>query len=134
VWGERWDLCRSSRRYEAPESVITDATTREDAASTHRWFGSLDGRPIGGRRWRGRSPWERHLDSEELPIPLEGSYEVALLTDDGKQRVDVSAGSMLVIPRGVWDRLYAAETVLSFAANATGSTDISFADDPRAES
>lgn len=116
---------------DSPELVITDATTGSDAAATYRSFGSLDGRGIGGRRWRGRSPWERHPDSEELLVPLEGSYEVTLLSEAGEERIEVSAGSLLVVPQGAWHQLFAAETVLSFGVNATGRTDISFANDPR---
>lgn len=117
----------------APELVITEATTGADAASTYRTFASFDGRRLGRRRWRGRSPWERHPDGEELLMPLEGSYMVTLLTSEGEQRVELRAGSLLVVPRGVWHQLFAAETVMAFGVNAAGVTDISFADDPRSE-
>lgn len=117
----------------APELVITDTTTGPDAAATYRAFGSFDGRRLGGRRWRGRSPWERHPDGDELLMPLEGSYVVTLLTADREQQVELRAGSLMVVPAGVWHQLFAAETVMAFGVNAAGATDISFAEDPRTQ-
>lgn len=85
----------------SPELVVTGATTREGTATTYRGFGSFDGREIGGRRRRGRSPRERHRDGEVLLMPLEGSYETRLLAVDGQERAEVAPGSLQVVPRGV---------------------------------
>lgn len=72
----------------------------------------FDDHEIGGRRWPGLSPWERHPDGDELLMPLEGSYVVALLVGDESIVVEVAAGSLLVVPRNTWHRIYAAETVV----------------------
>jgi mannose-6-phosphate isomerase-like protein (cupin superfamily) len=116
----------------APELVITASTTPEEVRATAQDFGTFDEHRLSGRRWQGLSPWERHPDGDELLVPLEGEVDVTLLPGEGKVRVTLAAGSILVVPRGVWHRQYAARTVLSFGVNSLGRDEISFADDPRA--
>ncbi|MGD9797826.1 MAG: cupin domain-containing protein [Acidimicrobiia bacterium] len=118
---------------DAPEVVVGDATTREEVRAAYRAFGAMDDHGLGGRRWSGLSPWERHPGGDELLLPLVGGYEVTMLTDEGRTVVEVAAGSLLVVPRGVWHRLHARETVVDFGVNAVGDDEISFADDPRSE-
>jgi mannose-6-phosphate isomerase-like protein (cupin superfamily) len=114
----------------APELVIGPATTGEDARSTVRDFGTFDEHHLSGRRWQGLSPWERHPDGEELLIPLHGEVELTLLVDGSAQKITLSAGSVFVVPRGVWHRQFATETVYSFGVNSLGEDEISFADNP----
>ncbi len=52
--------------------------------------------------------WERHPGGEEVLALLEGSVRVILAGDDGQggeHAVPLSAGQMLVVPRGTWHRL-----------------------------
>jgi mannose-6-phosphate isomerase-like protein (cupin superfamily) len=116
----------------APELVITDETTRDEVSATARYFGTLDDHRLSGRRWQGVSPWERHPDGDELLIPLDGTVEVTVLTEDGgQQQFHLTAGSIVVVPRGLWHRQSARRTVTSFGVNSVGEDEISFDDDPR---
>jgi len=117
----------------APELIITEATTAEEVGATARHFGTFDEHRLAGRRWQDLSPWERHPDGDELLIPLDGTVEVTLLTDDAEHKLTLSAGSIFVVPRGLWHRRYAESTVTSFGVNSVGDDEISFAEDPRAE-
>lgn len=117
----------------APEVAVSAATTRAEVRASYRSFGTLDGRELGGRRWSGVSPWERHPDGEELLMPLEGSYSVTVLDDAGNRTtVVVEAGSLFIVPQGVWHRVHAPMTVIDFGASAIGyDSPVSFAEDPR---
>jgi mannose-6-phosphate isomerase-like protein (cupin superfamily) len=82
-------------------------------------------------RWQGRSPWELHPDCDELLHVLEGEVEVTLLADAGPTREILRAGSVMVIPRGVWHRQETRGEVVQYGVTP-GPTDHSTAEDPRA--
>ncbi|BAU72345.1 cupin domain-containing protein [Metapseudomonas furukawaii] len=63
-------------------------------------------------RFSGEMPWERHPDGDKLLQVLEGRVEVTLLPDIGLLRETVLAGSLLVIPRGLWHRLEGVEAAV----------------------
>ena len=84
-------------------------------------------------RFSGRTPWERHVDSDESLRVLDGEVEITLLTKADSVHVTVSAGSIFVVPRGLWHRQVPrpVATVLSLIPTEHGP--VSFADDPRIE-
>jgi mannose-6-phosphate isomerase-like protein (cupin superfamily) len=109
---------------------VTRNTTETEAMAAIRPFGSFDRCTLGVTRFLGLTPWELHPDADELLYVVEGGVEVTVLTDAQTVSVSVPAGSVFVVPRGHWHRQHArARTALLFA---TGATDISWADDPRA--
>lgn len=67
-------------------------------------------------RFSGQSPWERHPDGDELLHVLEGEVEVTVWTDDGLVHTTVPAGSVFVVPRGLWHRQIAWEAVTQVGA------------------
>jgi quercetin dioxygenase-like cupin family protein len=81
-------------------------------------------------RFRGTSPWERHPDGDELLHVLEGDVHVVVLKARGQTRVKLTAGSMFVVPRGLWHRHEATRMVLECGATS-GRTQHSTAEDPR---
>lgn len=82
-------------------------------------------------RFKGTSPWERHADTDELLCTLEGSFDVTVLTDDGPVTTAVPAGSVFVVPRGRWHRVSSEDETVAYGVTP-GSTEHSFAEDPRA--
>jgi uncharacterized cupin superfamily protein len=84
-------------------------------------------------RFSGRSPWERHADSDEFLHVLDGEVEITLLTDDGSTQVTVSAGSIFVVPRGLWHRQIPRPVVTVLSLIPTEHGPISFAEDPRVD-
>lgn len=80
----------------------------------------------------GTSPWERHPDDDELLHPLEGEVDVEVLTDDGPVVTTVRAGSVFVVPRGLWHR-HRHRGPLKELYLTPGPSEHSAADDPRRE-
>jgi quercetin dioxygenase-like cupin family protein len=104
-------------------------TAEEDAAAFPRLVTFNAGAVYVGR-FAGQSPWERHPDGDELLHVLEGEVEVTLLLPGESVKEIVPAGSVLVVPRGVWHRQMARPSVTLLAATPDLS-EASFADDPR---
>lgn len=79
----------------------------------------------------GTSPWERHPDDDELLQMLEGEADITVLTDQGPVTTRCAAGSVFIVPRGLWHR----QTLVGHAKQlyvTPGRTEHSMADDPRA--
>lgn len=81
----------------------------------------------------GTSPWERHPEDEELLQVIEGEVDIEVLTDEGPVVTTVHAGSLFVVPRGLWHR-HRVSTKLTELYLTPGPSEMSTADDPRAES
>ncbi|HUY26985.1 MAG TPA: cupin domain-containing protein [Candidatus Binataceae bacterium] len=114
--------------------AITDKTTAQEADAAFLHLTDCDRLSLGVMRYSGRTPWERHPDGDELLYALDGEVEVTALAGDGAPTARViRAGEALVCPRGVWHRQMAREFVTTLFATANKTTQISFADDPRAE-
>jgi len=110
------------------ELRIAAETTEADANDAIRALGELNGCTLGLVRFSGGTPWERHAEDELLHI-LEGEVEVTILGDETRVVGTARAGQVLVVPRNCWHRQHAhATATLLFA---TGTTDISTAEDPR---
>lgn len=52
----------------------------------------------------GAGPWEMHPDTDELLFALEGSVTIELRADGRNERVPLTAGCLVVVPRGRWHR------------------------------
>ena len=115
------DLLRTLQR-------LPDYVDEEGAARFWR-LGDFNGGMAWLARFSGESPWERHPDGDELLHVLEGEVQVVLLDEDGPLRARVRAGSVFVVPRGVWHRQIAAGTVVQWGATM-GRTEHSDETDP----
>ena len=89
----------------------------------HMWLG----------RFSGESPWELHVDTDELLHVLEGEVEVTILTAEGPVSEALPAGSVFVVPKGHWHRQKSERVVLQIGVTP-GKTEHSMAEDPRSES
>ena len=54
--------------------------------------------------YSGSSEWERHPVGDEIVMVLEGSTTVIVLVDGEQQRIQLSAGEVLVVPQNHWHR------------------------------
>ena len=114
------------------ELRITEATTEAEANAA---FARLDSFNHGGifvGRFSGPTPWERHPHGDELVHVLDGEVDLTVLTDGEPVRVTLRAGSLFVVPQGLWHRQIAHTAVTLLTATPT-PTDLSTADDPRSE-
>ncbi|NEQ19425.1 MAG: cupin domain-containing protein [Microcoleus sp. SIO2G3] len=72
----------------------------------------------------------RHQDDELLHI-LEGEVDVTVLAEDGVRAVSLQAGSMFIVPRGLWHNQLSRQGVkLVFVTSQEGNEESS-AEDPR---
>lgn len=77
---------------------------------------------------------ERHPDGDELLQVLEGEVDVTVLTEEGEPvRATVAAGSVFVVPRGLWHRQLAQSAAALLFATPAETTQHSWAEDPRRE-
>jgi quercetin dioxygenase-like cupin family protein len=108
---------------------MTPEVTQKQAMAAIHSFGTFNGCMLGITRFSGLTPWERHTEDDELLHVLEGEVEITVLSDTGMDAVAAAAGSVVVVPRGLWHRQHARTGVsLMFV---TGATDVSWTDDPR---
>ena len=78
----------------------------------------------------GESPWERHLNGDELVQILAGATSLTIMTADGPQSFSLSAGMLVVVPQGCWHRFSSPNGVTVLTATPQ-PTDHTQADDPR---
>lgn len=79
----------------------------------------------------GTSPWERHPDTDELLLVLEGSVRITVLPPaGGRESVEVRTGHLVVVPRGHWHRHEASGRYRELYVTP-GASQTSFDDDPR---
>lgn len=65
----------------------------------------FNGSGVGACDITGTSPvWEMHPDTDEFFFILEGEFEMTLLTGDTPLHVVVPAGSIFVVPQGIWHK------------------------------
>ncbi len=83
--------------------------------------------------FQGESAWERHGNGDELVQVLDGATRLTIMTDDGPQVLEMSAGMLTVVPQGCWHRFQSAEGV-TVMTMTPAPTDHSIAEDPRVES
>lgn len=50
----------------------------------------------------GAGPWEMHPDTDELLFALEGTVTIETYSASGYERVPLTGGSRIVVPRGRW--------------------------------
>src|SRR5262245_33285357 len=55
-------------------------------------------------RFKGQTPWERHRRGDELVQVLAGEVRLTLLEASGPVQITLPAGSVFVVPRGLWHR------------------------------
>lgn len=88
---------------------------------------------FGTCRISGASPyWEMHPDTDEFFYVVDGMLEFTLLLDDGPCVKHVPAGSVAVVPKGIWHRP-GAPNGASFLYMTPGETLHSDKEDPRVE-
>ena len=80
--------------------------------------------------FQGESAWERHTQGDELVQVLSGATTLTILTDDGPQDLEMTAGTLAVVPQNCWHRFRAPEGVTLLTATPQ-PTDHSTSEDPR---
>ena len=115
----------------SPADLSTDPLEKIRAAGAH--LGPFDAGDITLGHFKGTTPWERHVEGDELFHVLDGELHVTLLhtDDDGCDEFTVPTGAVFVVPRGRWHRAVANEPVKLLTLRSTDHGPVSFEDDPR---
>ncbi len=116
----------------APLLAITSETTGSEVSSSYRGFGAFGAFDLGGRRFSGSSPWERHPFDDELLYTTDGEAEITLLTDAGASTHELREGTLFVVPKGAWHRQRASRSITIWGVTNSTHDEISFEEDPRA--
>ena len=74
---------------------------------------------------------EEAMAADELIYVLGGSVGITLLENAGRREVSLPAGSLLVVPGGVWHRSNAPEAVTVLVATRAEGNECSLGEDPR---
>ena len=76
-----------------------------NAEGTFLGLVEFNGHSVGACSVTGVSPvWEMHPDTDELFYIIEGRFEIVLLEENGERRYSAGAGSVFVVPKGVWHK------------------------------
>jgi mannose-6-phosphate isomerase-like protein (cupin superfamily) len=98
-------------------------------------LGELNGVPLGVVRATNLdvvSKWERHRDTDELLMVLQGSVTVEILTETDSRSVPLTAGQFTVVPTGHWHRHRRPRDLIELFYTP-GSSEQSTAGDPRTD-
>ena len=79
----------------------------------------------------GTAGWERHTAGEELVQVVAGATEFDIIVDDELVTHQLSAGSLLVVPKGCWHRFRSDQGVTVLTVTPAGHEPHLFVEDPR---
>jgi len=85
---------------------------------------------IFATHFRGSSGWERHPHGDEVVQILEGATRFDILVDEVMQSLELSAGMLVVVPKGCWHR-FASESGVKVLTITPKPTQHTHVDDPR---
>jgi len=108
----------------------TRHTSSEEAAAAFATLAPFRDGGIFAGSFSGESPWERHLNGDELVHILDGATTLTIIIDDEPQTFEMSAGMLIVVPQGCWHRFQSQQgvTVLTMTPQPTEHV---IDDDPR---
>ena len=109
-----------------------DETTEAEADAAFARLADMGQGGVFAGSFSGQSPWERHRNGDELVHILAGATSLTIMTEEGPETHDMTAGMLIVVPQGAWHRFDAPDQVTLLTATPQ-PTDHTFADDPRTD-
>ena len=113
----------------AGRPVFHERTPETDAGEAFAVLAPFRDGAIFAGSFSGQSPWERHRNGDELVQVLDGSATLTVMTDDGPQAFQLSAGMLIVVPQGHWHRFDVPDQVTVLTATPQ-PTEHTLAPDP----
>jgi mannose-6-phosphate isomerase-like protein (cupin superfamily) len=87
---------------------------------------------IFSAKFAGDGAWERHPNGDELVQVVDGSTTLHIMAEDGPKSYALSAGMMVIVPRGMWHRFHSPEGVSLVTATPKPTEHLTVdIDDPR---
>ncbi|MDG1709344.1 MAG: cupin domain-containing protein [Emcibacteraceae bacterium] len=108
----------------------TPNSSGEELSKAFATLASFDTGGVFTGSFSGIGAWERHIVGDELVHILEGSTELTILTEEDRQIFNLKAGMVMVVPKGLWHRFNAKNSVTLLAVTPH-PTEHSLNDDPR---
>lgn len=111
----------------AGRPMLRDRTRHTAEADAEAAFATLapfrDGAVFAGH-FSGESPWERHLNGDELVHILDGATTLTIIIDDEPRQFEMTGGMLVVVPQGCWHRFQSPNgvTVLTMTPQPTEHT------------
>ncbi|ETX00375.1 MAG: hypothetical protein ETSY2_39240 [Candidatus Entotheonella gemina] len=78
----------------------------------------------------GISEWERHEKGDEIVHILDGATKLTIMTDEGPQAFEMTAGMLVVVPQGCWHQFHSPDGVTVMTVTPQPTEHI-HANDPR---
>ncbi len=107
-------------------------TTEEEAQASFARLAEFRDGGIFAAHFSGCSGWERHPKGDEIVQILEGATRFDIIVDDEMTSHELSAGMLVVVPRGCWHRFESEGGVKVMTATPQPPTH-SYVDDPRTD-
>lgn len=82
--------------------------------------------------FQGDSGWERHTAGDEIVQILDGETRLTICTGAGREVFELTAGMLIVVPKGCWHRFHSDSGVTVMTATPQ-PTEHTFDDDPPAD-
>lgn len=114
-----------------PTLDLARRPTHEEAMAAAPLLGGFEGCEVRVARFSGQPPWERHTAGDELIHVLDGAVAVTVLDEVEPRTLTLEAGTLVVMPAGVWHRSNARERVTVLVVTPAEGNESSFDDDPR---
>jgi mannose-6-phosphate isomerase-like protein (cupin superfamily) len=111
----------------AGRPTLRDRTRHTSDADAQAAFATLSpyrGGAVFAGSFSGESPWERHLNGDELVHILDGATTLTIIIDDEPQIFEMTGGMLVVVPQGCWHRFESTDgvTVLTMTPQPTEHT------------
>ena len=82
----------------------TPQTTRAERQDSSRNLAEYRDGAIFTTKFTGEGAWERHRNGEEVVYILDGDTAVHLMTEQGPETLELSAGMIAIVPQAAWHR------------------------------
>ena len=79
-------------------------TTEEEAQASIAKLADFRDGGVFASHFSGKHGWERHPKGDEIVQILQGTTQFDIIIDDVMQSFELSAGMLLVVPKGCWHR------------------------------
>jgi mannose-6-phosphate isomerase-like protein (cupin superfamily) len=114
------------RMLEGRSAVTTNA---EKNGAIARLAPYRDG-AVFASKFAGASDWERHPQGDEIVQIIDGATTLHVITPDGRQSLELSAGKVAIVPRGAWHRFEAPAGVCVLTATPQPTEHLGIGDPP----
>ena len=82
----------------------TPQTARAEREGSSRNVAPYRDGAIFVTKFSGEGAWERHRNGEEIVHIIDGATTVHLITETGRETLELRAGMMAIVPQGAWHR------------------------------